>query len=82
MKCTVYQVKIDAVKFATKNNTLIEGQHLSGGVGIAHFNMATRGVAGGKATVNSVRIGLLFENKVHLKLFIEGYKDAPRQISS
>ena len=35
------------------------------GVGIANFNMATSGVAGGKATVNSVRISVLFENKVH-----------------
>ena len=52
-----------------------------GGVGVAHFNMATRAVAGGKATVNSVRIGILFENKVHLKLFIEGCKVAPRRIS-
>ena len=62
------------------------GQHASsgsraGGVGIAHFNVATWDVAGGKATVNSVHIGVLFENKVHLKLLIEGCKVAPRRIS-
>ena len=54
------------------------------GVGIAYFNMATQGFAGGKkpgsATVNSVRIAILFENKVHLKLFKEGCKAAPGRI--
>ena len=48
-----------------------------GGVRIAHSNMATQGVAGGSATVNSVRITVFFENKVHLKLIKEGCKAAP-----
>ena len=34
----------------------------------------------GSATVSSVRIAILFENKVHLKLFKEGRKAAPRRI--
>ena len=62
-----------------------EGQKVqferAGGVGIAYCNMATWAVAGGKATINSVRIAVLFENKVHLKLFQEGCKAAPRRIS-
>ena len=52
-----------------------------GGVRIAHFNMATWGVAGGCVTINSARIAALFENKVHLKLFEERYKAAPQRIS-
>ena len=40
------------------------------GVGIAHFNFATPG----SPTVNSVRIAVLFEKKVHFKLFKEGCK--------
>ena len=51
------------------------------GVLIAHFNMATWGVAGVCATVNSLCIAVLFENKVHLKLFQERCKAAPQHIS-
>ena len=61
-----------------------------GGVGIAHFNKATQGVANTgccqwqnpeSAAVNSVRIAVLFENRVHSKLFQERCKAAPQRIS-
>ena len=56
----------------------LSSKHIRRGVGIAYFNMATRGVAGGKVqTLNSVCIAVLFENKVHIKLFKEGCKVHP-----
>ena len=58
----------------------VRSYHRRRGVGIAHFNMATWGVAGGK-TPKYVRIAVLFENKVHLKLFQERCKAAPQRIS-
>ena len=54
---------------------------VTGGVGIAHFNMATRGVAGGKATVNSVRILAYFLKQSPFKTIYRGCKVAPRRIS-
>ena len=58
-------------------NQVSGGLETAGGVRIAHFNMATWGVAGAKATINSVRSAVLFENEVHLKLYKEGCKAAP-----
>ena len=40
----------------------------------------TQGKHPGSATVNSLRIAVLFENKVHLTVFKEGCKPAPRRI--
>ena len=59
-----------------KMRALFIFQIIHRGVGIANFNMANPG----SATVNSVRIGVLFKNKVHLKLFQVRCKAAPDRI--